>query len=219
MAGRYLMSHKYHLVLYFWCQAFWEKRSCSSVVYDAHAIGIQKMNHDWSVAYQAAGVGQIWHKKNNCPPLEDVSCSRLQLNVARKWCPLLVIGVTCHAADIGQMWQKRKIALRWRTLSHCVLWSNVVQIVPLVGGLCHAADFDQMWSKMHPYFKDFVSRQTSTKCGPKLCPSLEEFVSLQTSTRCGLNMCPLLEDFVTLRTLTKCGPNMSPSTQDFIFAT
>jgi hypothetical protein len=101
------------------------------------------------VAYWAAGVCQILHKKEKCPSSEDVSHSGLWPNVAREWCPWLVIRRTCHAVDIGQMWQKND-APRQRTLSHCGLWPNVVQIVPLVGGL-------------------FMQR-TSTKCGPICAP-------------------------------------------------
>jgi hypothetical protein len=123
------------------------------------------------VAYQAAGVGQIWRKKKNCPSLEDVSHSRLRPNLAREWCPWSVIGRTCHTADIGQMWQKND-APCWRTLSHCGLSPNVVQIVPLIRGLCHAADFDQMWSKISPLLEDFVSLRTLTKCGLKCAPRL-----------------------------------------------
>ncbi len=167
------------------------------------------------VAYQSDGVGQIRRKKEKYPLSEDVSHSGLWPNVAREWCPWLVIGGTCHTADIGQMWNKKwcplsedfvslrsltkcghNCAPHQRTLSCSGLWPNVVQIVSLVGGLCHAEDFNQMWSEM--------------------CPSLEDFVTLRTFTRCGPNMCPLLEDFVTLRTLTKCGPNMCPSMGDFV---
>ncbi len=192
------------------------KRGClGRVGCDTHAICIQK-NERWlmRVAYQSAGVGLIWQKKKNCPSLEDVSHSGLGPNVAREWCLRLVNRGTCYAVDIGQMWQKwwplsedfvslqtltkcgPNCALCQRTLACSGLWPNVVQNVALVGELCLTADFNQMWSKM--------------------CPLLEDFVSLQTSTRCGLNMCPLLEDFVTLRTLTKCGPNMCPSMGDFV---
>ncbi len=47
-------------------------------------------------------------------------------NVAKKWCPLL------------------------ENLSHCGLWSNVIQIVPPL--------------------EDFVTQQTLTKCGPHCAP-------------------------------------------------
>ncbi len=73
--------------------------------------------------------------------------------------PWSVIGGTCHAADIGKMWQKND-APCWRTLSCCRLWPNVVQIVPLVGGI--------------------VTQQTSTKCGPKCAPCW------RTLSHCGL---------------------------------
>ncbi len=143
------------------------------------------------VAYQAASVGQIWHKKEKCPLLEDVSHSGLWSNVTREWCPWSVIRRTCHAADIGQMWQKNDAPHRrtlshgpncvpnWRTLSRSVLQQIVVQIVPLVGGLCHAVDFDQMWSKMCLLLEDFVSLQTSTKCGPNMCSLTEHYVLLR----------------------------------------
>ncbi len=121
------------------------------------------------VAYQAAHVGQIWQKKEKCPSSEDVSHSGLWPNVAREWCPWSVIRRTCHAADIGQMWQKNDAPF-WRTLSHCGLWPNAVQIVPLVGGLCHAADFNQMWLKLCPSSGDFVTQRTLTKYGPKCAP-------------------------------------------------
>jgi hypothetical protein len=50
-----------------------------SVGCDAHAIGIKKNGEQlMRVAYQAAGVAQIWHKKKNCR--------------------------TCHTVDFGQMW-------------------------------------------------------------------------------------------------------------------
>ncbi len=174
-----------------------------------------------------------------------------KFGIKRKFAPC---GRTCHAADIGQMWPEndahhqrnlsrsghwpnvaKNDARHRRTLSHCGLLPDGVQNVPLVGGLCLTVDFYQMWSKMCPSLEDFVSLQTSTKCGSKcapcwrtlshcglrpmwsgICPSLEDFVSLRTLTRCGPNMCPSLEDFVMLQTLTKCGPNMCPSTKDFV---
>ncbi len=132
-----------------------------------------------SVAFQAAGVAQVWHKKKICPLSEDMSRSRLQPNVARRWCPSLVIRGTCHAVDIGQMWQKNDVPC-WRTLFHCRLWSNVVQNVPLIGGHYLSADFDQMWSKMCLLSEDFVSLQTSTKYGPKCAPCR------RTLSHCGL---------------------------------
>ncbi len=63
-----------------------------------------------------------------------------------------------------------KCAPHWRTLSCSGLQPNVAQSVPLIGGLCHAADFDQMWPKMCSLLEDFVTQQTSTKCGPKCAP-------------------------------------------------
>jgi hypothetical protein len=151
-----------------------------------------------SVAYWAAGVAQIWHKKKICPLLEDTHADFSQMwqeNDAPHW-------RTCHAADIGQMWQKMMplvgglgslwISTKcspnapcWSTLSHCGLQPNVVQNVPLVGGFCLTADFNQMWSEM--------------------CPLLEDFVMLRTSTKCGLNMCPLTEHFVLLWSLATYG--------------
>jgi hypothetical protein len=98
-----------------------------------------------------------------------------------------------------------KCAPRGRTLSCSGLQPNVVQNVPLIGGLCLTADFDQMWSKMCPSSEDFVSLQTSTKCGPNIRPSSEDFVMQRTSTKCGPNMCPLMEDFVLLWSLTAYG--------------
>ncbi len=112
------------------------------------------------------------------------------------------------------MWKKNDVPC-WRTLSHCRLWPNVVQNVPLIGGHCLTVDFDQMWSKMCLLLEDFVSLRIH-QMWSKMCPLLEDFVSLRTSTRCGPNMCPSLEDFVTLRTSTKCGPNMCPLTEDFV---
>jgi hypothetical protein len=95
---------------------------------------------------------------------------------------------TCHIVDFGQVWPendthdwpsdkvvtqrtmakcgKNNDAPHRRTFSHCGLKPNVVQIMPLIGGLCHAVDFDQMWSKLCPSLEDFVTQQTSTKCGP-----------------------------------------------------
>jgi hypothetical protein len=57
-----------------------------------------------------------------------------------------------------------------RTLSHCRLQPNVVQIVPLIGELCHAVDFNQMWPKLCPSLEDFVMQGTSIKCGPNCAP-------------------------------------------------
>ncbi len=150
------------------------------------------------VAYWAAGVAQIWHKKKNCPLSKDVSHSGLWPNVARKWCPWLVIGGTYHAADIGQMWQKNYAPCR-RTLPHCGLWPNVVQIVPLVRGLCHAVDFDQIWSKMCPSSEDFVSLPTLTKCGPKCAPRW------RTLSHCGLWPDVVQTCAPHWRTLSCCG--------------
>jgi hypothetical protein len=123
------------------------------------------------VAYQAAGVGQIWHKKEKCPSSEDMSHSRLWSNVAREWCPWLVIRRTCCPADIGQMWKK---------------------LMPLVGGLCLTADFDQMWSKMCPSLEDFVTQPTLTKCGPNCAPRWRtlSLVMQLTSTKCGPKCAP-----------------------------
>ncbi len=98
---------------------------------------------------RAAGVGRIWHEKEKCPLSEDVSRSGLRPNVAREWCPWRVIRRSCHAADIGKMWQK---------------------MMPLVGGLCHAVDFNKMWPKLCPLSEDFVTHQTLTKCGPNCAP-------------------------------------------------
>ncbi len=110
-------------------------------------------------------------------------------NVAREWYPWLAIGQSCHAADNGQMWQKKwcplskdfvslrtltkcgpNCAPHWRTLSYSGLWPNVAQIVPLIGGLCHAADFDQMWPKLCPSSEDFVMQRALTKCVPNCAP-------------------------------------------------
>ncbi len=156
------------------------------------------------VAYRAADVGQIWHEKEKCPLLEDVSHSGLWPNVARECCLWLVIRRSCHAVDIGQIWQKND-APCWRTLSHCRLWLNVVQIVPLIGGLCHAAaDFDQMWSKLCPLLVDFVMQQTLTKCGPKCAPCL------RTLSHCGLWPNVVQTCAPRWRTLSLCGlwPNV-----------
>ncbi len=133
------------------------------------------------------------------------------------------------------MWQKIYNAPPRRTLSHCGLWPNVVQIVPLIGGLCHAANFNQMWSELCPSLKDFVMQQTSTKCGPNYAPHW------RTLSRSGLQpnvaqivplveglchaadfdqmwskMCPLMEYFVSLRTSTKCGSSICPFLEDFV---
>jgi hypothetical protein len=131
--------------------------------------------------------------------------------------------------------KKRNIAPCWRTLSHCGLRPNVVQIVPLIGGLCHAADFNQMWSKLCPSSEDFVTQQTSTKCGPnctphwrtlsrsRLQPNVAQIVLLVGGLchaadfdQMWSKMCPLLEDFVSLRTSTKCGPSICPLLEDFV---
>ncbi len=187
------------------------------------------------VAYQAAGVGQISHKKENN---------------ALRW-------RTCHTVDFGQIrpendthdWSSDKVVMQ-RTMAKCGK-----KIMPLVRGLCLTADFDQVWSKLCPSLEDFVVQWTSTKCGPKwaphwrtlshsglwpnaseivplveglchsadldqmwykICPLSEDFVSLWTSTKCGPNICRSSEDFVTQRTLTKCGSNMCLSTEDFV---
>ncbi len=100
----------------------------------------------------------IGHQRN-------LSCSRHLPNVA-KMVPL-VRGL-CLNADFNQTWSKMSPSLEdfvllrtltkrgpkcvpcWWTLSHCRLWPNVVQNVPLVRGLCLTADFDQIWSKHVP---------------------------------------------------------------------
>ncbi len=130
-----------------------------------------------SVAYWAAGVAQIWHKKKFRPLLEDVSHSGLQPNVARKWCPSLVIRGTYHAADIGQMWKK---------------------MMHLVGGLCLMVDFDQMWSKMMHLVRGLCLTAVFNQMWSKMCSSLEDFVSLQTLTKCGPQCAPCR------RTLSHC---------------
>ena len=68
-----------------------------------------------------------------------------------------------------------------------------------------------MVKKNCPLSEDFVTQQTSTKCGPNICPSLEDFVTQRTSTKCGPNICPSLEDFVSQRTVTKCGREFFPT--------
>ncbi len=107
-------------------------------------------------------------------------------NVANKMMPL--IRGLCLTADFDQMWSKLCPSLEdfvtqqtltkcgpnwaphWRTLSRSGLWSNVAQIVPLIGGLYYAADFSQMWPKLCTLSEDFVMQQTLTKCGPKCAP-------------------------------------------------
>ncbi len=86
---------------------------------------------------------------------------------------------TCHTADIGQMWQKNMplIGGLYQTADFDQMWSNNVA---LVTWLCLAVDFDQMWSKMCPSSEDFVSLQTSTKCGLKCAPCW------RTLSHCGL---------------------------------
>ncbi len=158
---------------------------------------------------------------------------------------------TCHTADFGQVWPENDIhdqpldkvvtqqtmakcgknnnAPCWRTLSHCGLWPNVAQNVPLIGGLCHVVDFDQMWPKMCPLLEDFVTQQTIAKCGPKCaphwrtlsCSGLQPNVAQNVALVGGLchaanfdqmwpKMCPSSEDFVTQRTSIKCGPKCAP---------
>ncbi len=177
-----------------------------------------------------------------------MSHSGLWSSVARKWYPWSAIGQSCHTADNGQMWQKQwcplsedfvslwtstecgpKCAPHQRSLLRSGLQPNVAQIVCLVGGLCHAVDFNQMWPKMCPSLKDFVTQQTSTKCGLKCAPHQRTLscsrhwpnVAQNVPLVGGLyhtadfdqmcpKMCPLLEDFVTQRTSTKCGPKCAP---------
>ncbi len=117
------------------------------------------------VAYQAAGGGQIWHKKKKYHSSEDVSHRGLRTNVAREWCPWLhqkTLSCSGHWPNVAKKWCPSSedfvsltkcgpnCAPRWRTLSRSGLQPNVVQSVPLVGGLCLTADFDQMWSKHVP---------------------------------------------------------------------
>ncbi len=164
---------------------------------------------------------------------------------------------TCHTANFGQVWLendthdwrsdevvtqqtmakcgKKNDAPHRRTLSHCGLWPNVIQIVPLIGGLCHAANFDQMWSKLCPSLEDFVTLRTLTKCGPNcaphqrilprsgLRPNVAQIVPLVGGlchavdfNQMWSKMCPSMEDFVSLRTSTKCGPSICPSLEDFV---
>ncbi len=132
------------------------------------------------------------------------------------------------------MWQKNDAPCQ-RTLSHCGLRPNVVQIVPLIGVLCHAADFDKMWPKMSPSLEDFVMQRTLTKCGPNcaphrktlsrsgLLPNVAQIVPLVGGLCHAANfdqmwskMCSLSEGFVSLRTLTKCGPSICPLLEDFV---
>ncbi len=167
-------------------------------------------------------------KNNDSPCQRTLSHCGLWPNVVQI---VPLIGGLCHAVDFDQIWSKlcsssedfvmqRTLTIcgpncspHWRTLSRSGLWSNEAQIVPLVGGLCHAADFDQMWSKMCPSLEDFVSLQTSTKCGPSICTLSEDFVTQRTSTKCGPNMCPLMDDFVLLLSLTTYGSAMYSSSK------
>ncbi len=147
----------------------------------------------------------------------------------KNWCPSLEDFVLLQTlTKCGP-----NCAPHWRTLSHCGLWPNVAQIVPLIRGLCHAVDFDQMWPKLCPLLEDFVMQQTLTKCGPKCAPHwrtlsrsrLQPNVAQIEPLIRGLfhaadfdqmwsKMCPLLEDFVSLWTLTKRGPNIL--SEDFV---
>jgi hypothetical protein len=133
-----------------------------------------------------------------------LSCSGQWPNVAKTMIPL--IGGLSVTADFDQMWPKI-----------------------LIEGLCHAADFDQLWPKMCPSSEDFVTQQTSTKCGPKCAPHrrtlsrsrLQPNVAQNVPLIRGLchaadldqmwpEMCPSSEDFVTQRISTKCGPKCAP---------
>ena len=88
--------------------------------------------------------------------------------------------------------------------------------MPLVGGLVTSRTSTKSGpKKMCPSSEDFVTSQTSTKCGPKMCPLSEDFVTSRTSTKYGPKMCPSSEDFVTSRTSTRYGPKMCPSLEDF----
>ncbi len=145
-----------------------------------------------------------WTSTKCCPKCaphwRTLSCSGLWPNVSQN---VPLIRGLCHTADFDQLWPKMcpssedfvtqrtltkcglKCAPRRRTLSCSRLQPNVAQNVPLARGLCHAADFDQLWPKMCPLLEDFVTQQTSTKCGPNMCPLMGDFVLLWGSTTYG----------------------------------
>ncbi len=110
-----------------------------------------------SVAYQAADVALIWHKKKICPLLEDVSGIGLQPNVARKWWPSSEELVTQQTlAKCGKKWcPSLEDFVSLQTLTKC--------------GLI-----------MSPLLEDFVSLRTLTKCGPKCA------LCWKTLSHCGL---------------------------------
>ncbi len=102
--------------------------------------------HDWSSEelVTQGKIGKMWKKMM---PL--VRGLYLTVDFDQMWsklCPLLEDFVTqMTLTKCGP-----KCAPHQRTLSHCRLWPNVVQNVPLVGGLCLTADFNQMWSEHVP---------------------------------------------------------------------
>ncbi len=137
---------------------------------------------------------------------------RTSTKFGQKMMPL--IAGTCHAADIGQMWQKNDAPCR-RTLSHCGLWPNVFQLVPLVRGLCLTVDFNQCGPKCAPHWR------TLSHCGLQLnvvqnVPLVGGLCLTVDFNQMWFEMCHSLEDFVMLWTLTKCGPNMCSLTDDFV---
>jgi hypothetical protein len=78
----------------------------------------------------------------------------------------------CHAVDFSQMWPETD-AHHWllkELVTQRILARCGKKLMPFVGGISLTADFDQMWSKMCPLLEDFVTLQTSTKCGPKCAP-------------------------------------------------
>jgi hypothetical protein len=73
------------------------------------------------------------------------------------------------------------------------------KIMPLVGGLCLTADFDQIWSKYVTPARGLCLTVDFGQMWSEMCPLLEDFVSLQTSTKCGVKCAPCW------RTLSRCG--------------
>jgi hypothetical protein len=84
------------------------------------------------VAYRAAGVGQIWHKKKS--PSSVIRGRVTQWTLAK-----------CSRRMMLMIGHQKNLSHSGHWLSRCGK-----KMMPLVGGLCLTTDFDQMGSKMCP---------------------------------------------------------------------
>jgi hypothetical protein len=106
-------------------------------------------------------------------------------------------------------WTLAKSSINGKSVTQRTLVKCCRKMMPMIGQRTKFSRSRQ-WpnvakKQLCPLSEDFVSLQTSTKCGPKSAPHWRTLFNQMWP-----KMCPLLEDFVTQRTLTKCGPKCAP---------